>query len=290
MRRIGAAIADGMQAAHERGVIHRDLKPANILIVAGGRAEDRRLRHRQAAARRRRRRPGRRWARRTTWLPSSSPTGAAAPSVDVWALGVTLFEAATGTLPFSGFDDGRCPQLVEPAPRPGERAPMSAGLERSILQCLKRNPAQRPATMREVAERLRQRRGAALERPTAPLSPPPPSPRRRRGASTARRWRTRAAAAGVAIALGVAVRRCGGCDRRRVPTATPAPVVDRDTAARRRPADAAPTDADADHRRHRRHATAPTRPAARRGAARAQQPPRRGPSSVRSRVYGEKLD
>src|SRR5262249_47612174 len=34
--RIASAVADGMQAAHERGIVHRDLKPANILLAADG--------------------------------------------------------------------------------------------------------------------------------------------------------------------------------------------------------------------------------------------------------------
>ena len=270
VRRIGAAVADGMQAAHDRGIVHRDLKPANIRIGADGEPKIvdfgiAKLLAGDGGA------TGPAMGTPCYMAPEQLGDGAATPAVDVWALGVTLFEAATGSLPFTGFADGRCPQLVEPAPRPSERAPLSVGLETLILQCLKRNAGQRPASMRAIAERLR----SDEERATAPLAAAVATATPPRA-----RWAIRAAAAVVVLAIAaVAVWRVEH-KTAPAPIAVKAPVAAATAVAA--PAVAAPVVA----------ATAtPTPPTL---AAPATVKPARtrhhAAHHVRSRVYGEKLD
>lgn len=189
VRALGAGIADGVAAAHARGVVHRDLKPANVML-AGAQPKlvdfgiARYLGRESAVV------TGRRIGTPAYMAPEQLTGGLVAPCVDVWALGVILFELATGRLPFAGFVDGRLPQLFETAPRAG----VSPALERVIASCLAREAGQRPRAA-EVAAALRGEHGeervtqdvppAAIRFPAPPHAPPMRSrehaPRSRRG-------------------------------------------------------------------------------------------------------------
>lgn len=168
LRDLGAAIADGMQAAHDRGIVHRDLKPGNIMlrgdtpiIVDFGIAKS--LGASTAAV------TERRIGTVAYMAPEQLVDGLITPAVDIWALGVTLYEAASGGLPFNNFQDGRLPQLFESPPRP----PVLAN---AIMRCLERDPGKRPASMAEIARALR---STDDERITVDAGPTRVAPRRR---------------------------------------------------------------------------------------------------------------
>ena len=154
VRALGAALADGMQAAHDGGIVHRDLKPANVMlrgdqptVVDFGLARD--LGGRSALE------TGRRAGTPAYMAPEQLTGGLIAPCVDVWALGVILFEALAGRLPFEGFADGRCPQLFEVAPRLASLVGASREIDAVVAACLEREPGRRPASMAAVARALR---------------------------------------------------------------------------------------------------------------------------------------
>jgi len=159
--RYGIQIADALAHAHERGVVHRDLKGANVMIARDGRAKvmDFGLAKRL---------PGADEATRTeaslTEVGSVAGTLAyMAPELlrgepadtrsDLWALGVALYQAATGALPFTGqtpFDLSSA-ILREPV---GPPAGTPAGFGMIVQHCLAKDPAQRYQRAGEVRAAL----------------------------------------------------------------------------------------------------------------------------------------
>lgn len=206
VRSIGAQIADGMQAAHDRGIVHRDLKPGNVMldgdtptVIDFGVAKS--LGAGSAVV------TSRRVGTLAYMAPEQLAQGLITPAVDIWALGAILYEAATGRAPFGNFAEGRLPQLVETPVSPSTIAPISAELSSLILACLERSPGRRPAAMADIARRLA---GGAGERvtvdagPVAVDLPPDLAPMQSRARRPRWVWiATGAAIAAVATMLGV---------------------------------------------------------------------------------------
>lgn len=153
---IGSQVAQALQVAHDGGIIHRDIKPQNIMIQPDGnikvmdfgiaRAGDAGL------------------SQTATVLGTAhyiSPEQAQGKELtglsDVYSLGIVLYEATTGRLPFEGTDSVSVAvkQVNEMPPAPRSINPdIDPVLEAIIMKAMAKDPAQRFASAEDMRQAL----------------------------------------------------------------------------------------------------------------------------------------
>ncbi len=172
----GIQIADGLAAAHSLGIFHRDLKPANVMLTDGGLIKildfglARRLTPTDAdfdpsgPNKTRTASEGGTYTARGGTIAYMAPeqfvTGQSSVQSDIFALGVILYELATGRHPFHrpdapDFQSIRAIQFADP-PNLREIVPeLPVELESVILRCLEKQPSSRFSSAADIRESLK---------------------------------------------------------------------------------------------------------------------------------------
>ena len=152
---IARQICAGLAAADERGVIHRDLKPANLMLDSTGRIRitDFGLASIAATIEASDVRAGTPAYMAPEQLEGKEVTAKS----DLYSLGLVLYEILTGK---RAFNATTLPELIKQRESSVPASPstivrdLDPLVERVILRCLEKDPAQRPASALQVAAAL----------------------------------------------------------------------------------------------------------------------------------------
>ena len=180
--RYGTQIADALAHAHERGIVHRDLKSQNVVITPEGRAKvlDFGLAARmpqadvEAVTRTQDAIPhaGMLVGTLAYMAPEVLRGEAATARSDIWALGVLLYEMASGKPPFTGTTQTDVISAIIKEQPPTLPASVSPGLRNVIHHSLTKEAAQRyphPSAIQAALETIQS--DSAVTQPTAIPSP-----------------------------------------------------------------------------------------------------------------------
>src|SRR3990172_6059288 len=155
---VGIQIAEGLAAAHEKGIVHRDIKPENIMFRKDGRVQimDFGLAKLKGAS-------------RLTKVGSTVGTaGYMSPEqvqgeetdhrTDIFSLGVILYELFVGQSPFKGVHETAINYEivnVDPEPMTSVKSEIDPELDRIILECLQKEPDERYQAVKDVSKELK---------------------------------------------------------------------------------------------------------------------------------------
>lgn len=153
--RVGRQLAEALSAAHAVEILHRDVKPANVLFTAAGDVQltdfgiAKLLDHDATQS-------GNLLGTPAYLAPEQLCGLGVDHRADLWALGVTLYQALAGRRPFDGSSYAAVMHAVlveEPSPL-GQVAAVPPAAAALVHHLLRKVPAERPQTAAEVAEAL----------------------------------------------------------------------------------------------------------------------------------------
>jgi serine/threonine-protein kinase len=150
---LGIQACAGLDVAHRAGLVHRDVKPANLLLTDDGvlKVADFGIAH--AIGGTRVTAVGTVLGTAAYLSPEQAFGGAVTPASDLYSLGTCLYELLAGEPPYRHETLGEVFSRREAGP-PARLRGVPSQLEAAVMQCLERDPRDRPASAAELGRML----------------------------------------------------------------------------------------------------------------------------------------
>ncbi len=143
---IAMQVADGLQEAHENGIVHRDIKSSNVMVTTKGQAILMDFGLAKQAGKTMITKEGTSMGTVAYMSPEQADGEKVDLRTDFWSFGVMLYEMVTGQLPFKGdYEQAVVYSIMneDAEPMTGLRTGVPMELERIANKAMAKNPAER---------------------------------------------------------------------------------------------------------------------------------------------------